>query len=166
MFSYFIDVFERALKKIHYLCAENNRTFGKMNIDHIKNVLDKVDNLANRIGIELVSTPDPDICVARMKVDERNRQPFGYLSGGASLALAETLAGCGSYAICPEALACVGQNVHGNHIHPAKEGETVIAIAKIIHQGKSSHVWQVDIKNEKGDLVSSISVTNHIIYKQ
>ena len=131
-----------------------------MNIDHIK------DNLANHIGIELVSTPDPNSCVAKMKVDNRNRQPFGYLSGGATLAMAETLAGAGSYCICPEALACVGQNVHGNHIHPAKEGETVTATAHIIHKGKSSHIWQVDVRNDDGQLISSISVTNYIFYRQ
>lgn len=137
-----------------------------MNIEHIKENLAKIDNLANHIGIELVSTPESDICVAKMRVDERNRQPFGYLSGGATLALAETLAGAASYSLCPEALACVGQNVHGSHIHPAREGETVTAIAKIIHKGKSSHVWQVDVINEENQLVSSISVTNHIIYRQ
>ena len=114
-----------------------------MNIDHIKDNLAKIDNLANHIGIELVSTPDPNSCVAKMKVDNRNRQPFGYLSGGATLAMAETLAGAGSYCICPEALACVGQNVHGNHIHPAKEGETVTATAHIIHKGKSSHICRL-----------------------
>ena len=137
-----------------------------MNIDHITDNLAKIDNLANHIGIELVSTPDPNSCVAKMKVDNRNRQPFGYLSGGATLAMAETLAGAGSYCICPEALACVGQNVHGNHIHPAKEGETVTATAHIIHKGKSSHIWQVDVRNDDGQLISSISVTNYIIYRQ
>ena len=137
-----------------------------MNIDHIKDNLAKIDNLANHIGIELVSTPDPNSCVAKMKVDNRNRQPFGYLSGGATLAMAETLAGAGSYCICPEALACVGQNVHGNHIHPAKEGETVTATAHIIHKGKSSHIWQVDVRNDDGQLISTISVTNYILYRQ
>lgn len=137
-----------------------------MNIDHIKENLAKIDNLANHIGIELVSTPDSDSCVAKMKVDKQNRQPFGYLSGGATLAMAETLAGAGSYCLCPEALACVGQNVHGNHIHPAKEGETVTATAHIIHKGKSSHIWQVEVRNNEGLLISSISVTNYIIYRQ
>lgn len=137
-----------------------------MNIDHIKENLAKIDNLANHIGIELVSTPDSNSCVAKMKVDHRNRQPFGYLSGGATLAMAETLAGAGSYCLCPEALACVGQNVHGNHIHPAKEGETVTATAQIIHKSKNSHIWQVDVRNDDGQLISSISVTNYIIYRQ
>ena len=72
-----------------------------MNIDHIKENLAKIDNLANHIGIELVSTPDSNSCVAKMKVDHRNRQPFGYLSGGATLAMAESLAGAGSYCLCP-----------------------------------------------------------------
>ena len=85
---------------------------------------------------------------------------------GATLAMAETLAGAGSYCLCPEALACVGQNVHGNHIHPAKEGETVTATAQIIHKGKNSHIWQVDVRNDDGQLISSISVTNYIIYRQ
>lgn len=137
-----------------------------MNIEKIKADLDKVDTLSNHIGIELVSTPEPDVCVARMKVDERNRQPFGVLSGGATLALAETLAGVASYSICPDATACVGQNVHGNHIHPAYEGETVIAKARLVHKGKTSHVWQVDVRNEEDVLISSISVTNCIIYRQ
>lgn len=137
-----------------------------MNIDSLKKKLDEVDNLANHIGIELISTPEPDVCVARMKVDHRNRQPFGYLSGGATLALAETLAGAASYGICPEALACIGQNVHGNHVHPAREGETVTATARCLHQGRTSHVWMVEVRNDEGTLISSVSVTNHIIYPQ
>lgn len=137
-----------------------------MNLEKIKADLDKIDTLANHIGMELVSTPEPDVCVARMKVNEKNRQPFGYLSGGATLAMAETLAGVASYYICPDATACLGQNVHGNHIHPAREGETVTATARIIHKGKTSHVWQVDVRNEEGALISSISVTNSIINRQ
>lgn len=146
--------------------AQQSEKAHSVNLEKIREDLSKVDNLANRIGVELVSTPEPDVCVAKMKVNERNRQPFGYLSGGATLAMAETLAGCGSYALCPDAIACVGQNVHGNHVHPAKEGETVTATARILHQGRSSHVWQIEVRNEQEVLISSISVTNHIIYAQ
>lgn len=146
--------------------AQQSEKAHSVNLEKIREDLNKVDNLANRIGVELVSTTEPDVCVAKMKVDERNRQPFGYLSGGATLAMAETLAGCGSYALCPDAIACVGQNVHGNHVHPATEGETVTATARILHQGRSSHVWQIEVRNEQGVLISSISVTNHIIYAQ
>lgn len=134
-----------------------------MNLDKIKNSLEEKANLATCIGIEIISDDDPDTCTARMKVDERTRQPFGYLSGGATLALAETIAGCGSYALRPDALACVGQNVQGNHVFSACEGETVIAKARILHAGKTTHVWQVEVRNEEGTLISSISVTNYII---
>ena len=54
-----------------------------MNIDKIKEVLLKRDGLSNTLGMEFISTPDPDTCQARMKVDERNRQIFGFLCGGA-----------------------------------------------------------------------------------
>lgn len=66
--------------------------------------------------------------MARMKVDERNRQPFGFLSGGASLALAENLAGVASSALCPGS-ACVGIEVSGSHVKAVAEGDTVTARA-------------------------------------
>ena len=54
-----------------------------MNIEHIKEKINKLPNLSTALGMEFISTPEPDTCMARMKVDERNRQPFGFLSGGA-----------------------------------------------------------------------------------
>ena len=52
-----------------------------MNIEHIKDNINKLPNLSTALGMEFISTPEPDTCMARMKVDERNRQPFGFLSG-------------------------------------------------------------------------------------
>lgn len=134
-----------------------------MDLEQIRQRLESCDSLYRTIGMQLVSTPDATTCMATMKVDGRNCQPFGVLSGGASLAVAETLAGCGSYALCPEARACVGQNVQGNHLHAAYVGETVTAVARLMHKGKTSHVWQVEISNEEGQLISIITVTNCII---
>lgn len=125
-------------------------------------ILASKHQLADAIGMELVNTPEPDICVARMAVDERNRQPFGYLSGGATLAMAETLAGAGSCTLCP-GRKCVGMNVSAQHIHAAAEGDTVTATARIIHQGDKTHVWQVEVRDSKNALISSISVTNFVI---
>lgn len=136
-----------------------------MDIVKIKHDLEKSPNLATALGIELISTEDDKSCVAKMKVDERTRQPFGYLSGGASLALAETLAGAGSYCLCPDSI-CVGVNVSGTHIKPVPEGEMVTAIANIQHQGKKVHHWQVTVRDESGETVSNIQVTNYIIQKQ
>lgn len=135
-----------------------------MNIDNIKELLLKRDGLSNTLGIEFISTPDPDTCQARMKVDERNRQIFGFLSGGASLALAENLAGVGSLALCPNNI-CVGINVSGSHVKAVLDGDTVTATAHILHKGKTLHQWHVDIRNEAGDLISSVEVTNFVMNK-
>lgn len=135
-----------------------------MNIDKIKEVLLKRDGLSNTLGMEFISTPDPDTCQARMKVDERNRQIFGFLSGGASLALAENLAGVGSLALCPNNI-CVGINVSGSHVKAVLDGDTVTATAHILHKGKTLHQWHVDIRNVAGDLISSVEVTNFVMNK-
>lgn len=135
-----------------------------MNIDKIKEVLLKSDGLSNTLGMEFISTPDPDTCQARMKVDERNRQIFGFLSGGASLALAENLAGVGSLALCPNNI-CVGINVSGSHVKAVLDGDTVTATAHILHKGKTLHQWHVDIRNGAGDLISSVEVTNFVMNK-
>lgn len=135
-----------------------------MNIDKIKEVLLKRDGLSNTLGMEFISTPDPDTCQARMKVDERNRQIFGFLSGGASLALAENLAGVGSLALCPKNI-CVGINVSGSHVKAVLDGDTVTATAHILHKGKTLHQWHVDIRNGAGDLISSVEVTNFVMNK-
>lgn len=132
-----------------------------MNVDNISKLLKEKGNLAIALGMEFQSTPDPDVCIGTMPVDERTVQPFGYLSGGASLAFAETIAGVGSYSLCPDS-ACVGMTVCANHIHSAPKGSIVTATARIIHKGKKTHVWQVDIRDEKQILISSISVTNYI----
>lgn len=135
-----------------------------MNIDKIKEVLLKRDGLSYTLGMEFISTPDPDTCQARMKVDERNRQIFGFLSGGASLALAENLAGVGSLALCPNNI-CVGINVSGSHVKAVLDGDTVTATAHILHKGKTLHQWHVDIRNGAGDLISSVEVTNFVMNK-
>lgn len=135
-----------------------------MNIDKIKEVLLKRDGLSNTLGMEFISTLDPDTCQARMKVDERNRQIFGFLSGGASLALAENLAGVGSLALCPNNI-CVGINISGSHVKAVLDGDTVTATAHILHKGKTLHQWHVDIRNGAGDLISSVEVTNFVMNK-
>ena len=93
-----------------------------MNIEKMKQMVEREDGLSRTLGMEYISTPEPDTCMARMKVNERNRQPFGFLSGGATLALAENLAGVGSSALCPGKI-CVGINVSGNHVRAVVEGQ-------------------------------------------
>lgn len=133
-----------------------------MNVEKIKAIIDAKPNLSTALGMEFISTPEDDTCMAKMKVDERNRQPFGFLSGGASLALAENLAGVGSSSLCP-GCACVGIEVSGSHVKAVGEGDTVTAYGRLQHKGRMLHVWQVDIKDSANNLISTVRVTNFII---
>lgn len=133
-----------------------------MNIEKEKKIIENQPGLSRTLGMEFLSTPEPDTCMARMKVDGRNKQPFGFLSGGASLALAENLAGVGSMAVCPNKIA-VGINVSGNHVRAVVEGDTVTAYGKLQFKGHTLHEWQVDIKNSSGELISTVHVTNYVL---
>ena len=133
-----------------------------MNVDRINEIINEKPNLSTVLGMEFISTPEDDTCMARMKVDERNRQPFGFLSGGASLALAENVAGVGSCALCPKC-ACVGIEVSGSHVKAVAEGDTVTAYARLLHKGTTLHVWNVDIRDTSGELISNVRVTNYVI---
>lgn len=121
--------------------------------------------LMGNLGIQYTYASD-DRIEATMPVDERTRQPFGILHGGATLALAETVAGLGSMIICKPDEIVVGMQVSGNHISSAHEGDTVRAVGTIVHKGRSSHVWNVDVFTSTDKLVSSIRVVNSILKKR
>ncbi|MEC1262188.1 hotdog fold thioesterase [Bacillus swezeyi] len=120
--------------------------------------------LLEALGIELTEC-SKERCVAVMPVDERTRQPFGYLHGGASVALAETVASIGAYQhIDPKQQACFGLEINANHIRPVKEG-TVRAVATPFHVGKTTMVFNIEIRDEQ-DRLNCISrctmaVTQH-----
>lgn len=103
---------------------------------------------------------------ATMPVDKRTRQPFGILHGGATLALAETVAGLGSMIVCEPDDIIVGMQVSGNHISSAHEGDTVRAVGTIIHKGHSSHVWNVDVFTSTDKLISSVRVVNSVLKRR
>lgn len=121
--------------------------------------------LMGNLGIQYTYASD-ELVEATMPVDYRTRQPFGILHGGATLALAETVAGLGSMIICESDEIVVGMQVSGNHISSAHEGDTVRAVATIVHKGRSSHVWNVDVFTSTNKLVSSIRVVNSVIKKR
>lgn len=121
--------------------------------------------LMGNLGIQYTYA-DKERVEATMPVDHRTRQPFGILHGGASLALAETVAGLGSMIACQPDEVMVGMQVSGNHISSAHEGDTVRAVATVVHQGRSSHVWNVDIFTSTNKLVSSVRVVNSIMKKR
>lgn len=121
--------------------------------------------LMGNLGIQYTYASE-DRVEATMPVDERTRQPFGILHGGATLALAETVAGLGSMILAQPDEIVVGMQVSGNHMSSAHEGDTVRAVATIIHKGRSSHVWNVDVFTSTDKLVSSIRVVNSILKKK
>ena len=121
--------------------------------------------LMGNLGIQYTYASDERV-EATMPVDYRTRQPFGILHGGATLALAETVAGLGSMIICEPDEIVVEMQVSGNHISSAHEGDTVRAVATIVHKGRSSHVWNVDVFTSTNKLVSSIRVVNSVIKKR
>ena len=121
--------------------------------------------LMGNLGIQYTYASDERV-EATMPVDYRTRQPFGILHGGATLALAETVAGLGSMIICEPDEIVVGMQVSGNLISSAHEGDTVRAVATIVHKGRSSHVWNVDVFTSTNKLVSSIRVVNSVIKKR
>jgi Cof subfamily protein (haloacid dehalogenase superfamily) len=121
--------------------------------------------LMGNLGIQYTYASE-DRVEATMPVDERTRQPFGILHGGATLALAETVAGLGSLILCKPDEIMVGMQVSGNHLSSAHEGDTVRAVGTIIHKGRSSHVWNIDVFTSTDKLVSSIRVVNSILKKR
>jgi 1,4-dihydroxy-2-naphthoyl-CoA hydrolase len=108
--------------------------------------------LAGALGIEVLELTAERV-VATMPVDDRTRQPYGLLHGGASIALAETVASLGAAGrVDRERFAVVGQEINGNHIRAVKEG-VVRAIGVPIHVGRTSQVWSIEIRDESERLV-------------
>ncbi|WP_286845033.1 MULTISPECIES: Cof-type HAD-IIB family hydrolase [unclassified Proteiniphilum] len=123
------------------------------------------DTLMGNLGIQYTYASAGRV-EAVMPVDKRTRQPFGILHGGATLALAETVAGLGSMIICEPDEIVAGMQLSGNHISSAHEGDTVRAIGTIIHKGRSSHIWNVDVFTSTNKLISSIRVVNSVLRKR
>jgi len=120
--------------------------------------------MADAIGIEL-KVLTPDMVVATMPVDDRTRQPFGLLHGGASAALAETTASIGAYLnIDGERQAAVGLELNANHLR-AKTSGIVKATATPLHRGRRTHVWEIRIEDEEGRLVCASRCTLAIVDK-
>ena len=117
------------------------------------------------IGIEFIELGD-DFIKARMPVDHRTMMPLGRLHGGASCVLAETLGSCGSYlCIDTDKENAVGIEINANHIRGITEG-FVVGIARPIHIGKTTHVWDIRIHNENNNKLICISrLTTKVIEK-
>jgi uncharacterized protein (TIGR00369 family) len=121
--------------------------------------------LAVALGIEMVELSRERV-VATMPVDDRTRQPFGLLHGGASIALAETVASFGAAVhIDRERFSAVGLEINGNHLRAKTDG-VVRATAVPVHLGRSTHVWSIEIADEAGRLVCISRCTMAIVERR
>jgi len=118
--------------------------------------------LIQHLGIRF-SEVVADYLRGTMPVDERTKQPFGLLHGGASVALAETLGSIGAM-MCVEAgkFLCVGQEINANHVRAVSSG-LVTGTARPLHIGGRTHVWTIEIVNEAGKLVCASRLTMAVI---
>lgn len=115
--------------------------------------------------IEIIKRNFVYATVVLEKIHCRSTPVGPMLNGGTSLALAECLAGTGSMLMVShdKTLGIVGTNVSGNHVNMARMGEKLRIFACAMHEGRSSHLWKVEIYNEKNELVSMSTVTNVVI---
>jgi 1,4-dihydroxy-2-naphthoyl-CoA hydrolase len=119
-------------------------------------------SLPRHLGIEFTEI-GPDFLRARMPVDERTRQPYGILHGGASVALAETLGSTAAgLVVDPGKYRVVGQEINANHVRAVSEG-FVIGTTRPLHVGKRSHVWEIRIEDEQDRLVCISRLTMFVM---
>ncbi|MCB9234989.1 MAG: hotdog fold thioesterase [Bacteroidia bacterium] len=119
-------------------------------------------NMLHNVGIEIVEV-GPDYIRGTMPVDERTRQPFGILHGGASVVLAESLGSIGANLVLdPGKAYAVGQEVNANHIRSVSSGK-VTGTARPVHVGRSSQVWEIRIVDEQEKLVCISRLTMAVV---
>lgn len=99
-----------------------------------------------------VTEAAPGRVVATMAVTKRHHQPQGILHGGASVALAESVASIGGVFGLEEGQTVVGLEINANHIRAVRSG-MLTAVGTPLHEGRSTRVWQVEIRDEQGRLV-------------
>ena len=125
--------------------------FRKLSLDEAQ--ASRKDTMVDHLGIEFIEIGD-DYMTARMPVDRRTKQPHGILHGGASCALAETVASvAANYCVDPEKFYCVGLEINTSHIKMARSGY-VKGTARPLHLGSTTQVWEILIRDEEEHLIS------------
>ena len=111
----------------------------------------------SHLGIEFLEVGD-DFIRARVPVDRRTVQPYGLLHGGVSVTLAETLGSCGAAYSVPEGHRAVGLEINANHLKGTSSG-WVTGTARPLHRGRSTQVWQIELRNDAGELTCMSRIT-------
>ncbi|MDT0552497.1 PaaI family thioesterase [Urechidicola vernalis] len=136
----------------------------KKTLDHINNQVFK-NTLMTTLEIEVVEI-GKDYVVATMPVNSKVYQPDALLHGGATVALAETVGSLASHvSVDLEKYYVKGLEITANHLKSVKNG-LVTATAKPIHKGKTTHLWEVKVENDQGDLISLVKLTTIVLPKK
>lgn len=125
---------------------------------------ERMGGAAGQFDIDFIEMT-PDRVVATMPVTAKHHQPFGILHGGVSVVLAESVASIGAYLAAPEGYVAMGIEINANHIRAVRDG-TLTATATPIHRGRSTHVWQTEIKSEDDTLICVSRCTLAIVRQQ
>lgn len=133
--------------------------FGKVDLAALNAPKEDINSL---LDVRIEDYGD-DWITASMPVDKRTHQPYGILHGGASVVLAESLGSMASY-LCIDSsrFYCVGLEVNANHLKAVKSGR-VRAIAKPVHLGRTTHVWDIRLSNEEGALTCIARLTMAVV---
>lgn len=127
--------------------------------------MDTHQTLVEALGMEILTLEKGNV-IATMPVDHRTRQPFGLLHGGASVALAETVASIGAYELVDKETEVVaGLEINANHIKSKKAG-FVTAVGTVLHQGRTTQVWDIKIKDEDDKLICVSRCTIAVIKRK
>lgn len=122
------------------------------------------NTLMETLSIEYIDCGD-DFLMAKMPVSPKVHQPMGFLHGGASVALAESVGSAAShFFIDNEKFTVKGLEISANHLKSKRDG-FVFATARIKHKGKTTHLWEVRIEDEEGKLISLCKLTNIVLPK-
>ena len=144
----------------------NNKSiwFNKsVNIDDLRSFDSKTMSI--HLGMEWTEIGD-DYIKMRMPVDERTKQPYGLLHGGASCALAETVGSVASHLVVDSSkYITVGLEINANHVRGVRTGY-VTATASALHLGKITHVWDIRIHDDAANLVCISRLTVAILEKK
>jgi len=119
------------------------------------------DTAASHLGIEFLEVGD-DFIRGRLPVDARTRQPYGLLHGGVSVVLAETLGSVAAYSCCDKGRLAVGLDINANHLRGVTQG-WVTGTVRPVHIGRTTHVWQIDLTNDEGQLTCVSRITMAIV---
>lgn len=123
-----------------------------------------INTMVKHLGMDWVAIGD-DYIKMSMPVDDRTKQPYGLLHGGASCALAETIGSIASQCVIdPDKFICVGIEINANHVRSARQGH-VTATCTPLHIGASTHIWDIKIHDEREKLVCISRLTVAILKK-